>query len=128
MPSGSIPDWVIKPLTTIFVEVAIKVTDDANMVAKASGINNLEALTLARRANPITIGKKKAVEAVLLIRALMEAAATVTTFSARFGLSPEYCKIQRPVISTTPVRTSAAVMISKPRIRMTVSLPNPAKA
>ncbi len=36
--------------------------------------------------------------------------------------------MKRPASSTTPVRISAAVMISKPRIINTASLPNPAKA
>jgi hypothetical protein len=128
MPKGGIPYWVIKSLTTTFVEVPIKVTELARIEAKASGIRSLEALIFALRARPITTGIKKAVAAVLLINELNPAEATITIPKTRFGLLPVFSDKYLPNISTAPVRTRAAVKINKPRINMTVSLPNPANA
>ena len=67
MPIGAKPYFLSSPLTTILVEVATNVTELARIEAKAKGINNLLVLTRSRSANPKTIGRKKAVQAVLLI-------------------------------------------------------------
>jgi hypothetical protein len=72
----------------MFVDVPIKVTELARIVAKANGNNILEALTRARRAIPVTIGTKKAVAAVLLIKELRLAAVTIISTNMRSGLVP----------------------------------------
>src|SRR5262245_47247063 len=113
---------------TILVEVLTRVTELVRIEAKAKGISSFEGLIRARWARPKTRGIKNAVEAVLLIKAHIVAEATRITPSSRLGSSPVKRRIARPQISTTPVRTRAAVRINKPRIIITVLLPKPAKA
>ena len=48
--------------------------------------------------------------------------------NSRSGLSSACRNTARPARSVTPVRSSAAVRISNPRIMITVSLPNPRNA
>ena len=64
-------------------------------------------------ARPITTGIKRAVAAVLLINALRTAGTNIVTRKRRFGWIPTLCKITPPAISTTPVRSNAAVRINK---------------
>src|SRR5688500_8786675 len=112
MPIGGILYWVINPLTTRLVEVLIKVTELVRMEENDSGISSLDGLILARLARPMTIGTKNAVAAVLLTKALMLAAVTMTTRTKRVGSSPVCRRMARPVKSMTPVRRRAAVRIN----------------
>jgi hypothetical protein len=59
MPIGGRPYLVIKPLTTILVEVLIKVRELARIEAKARGISNFATLTFDLRARPVRMGRKK---------------------------------------------------------------------
>ena len=116
------------PLTTMFVEVLTSVTELVTIEANASGMRSFDALTPDFFAMPKTIGRKNAVEAVLLMNAPMPAEASMTIQSSRSGSVPAWRNTARPASSTTPVRSSAAVRMSRPRIMMTVSLPKPANA
>lgn len=75
---------------------------------------------LARLAIPKTIGIKKAVEAVLLMKAPSTAEETITTIWSRHGSSPVCRTMYRPTTSITPVRIKAAVRMRRPRIMITV--------
>ncbi len=72
----------------MLVEVAISVTELARIDANASGIRNLAGLTFARCASPITIGRKKAVVAALLMNELRPPAVAMMISEMRFGWSP----------------------------------------
>jgi hypothetical protein len=62
------------PLTTMLVDVLTRVTELVRIDEKASGISNFEGLIFDLRAMPMTTGTKKAVAAVLLMKALRPAA------------------------------------------------------
>ena len=128
MPSGSSSYWVINPLMTILVEELTRVIELARMAAKARGMRYLEGLALLRRARLMVMGMKKAVEAVLLRKALITAAAIMMMVKRCSDLPVEFFSRACPVISITPVLERPAVMMRMPRIIMLVSLPNPAKA
>ena len=68
-PIGAMPRCVIKPLTTRLVDVLIKVTELERIDEKAIGRSSCDGDSDERRANPMAIGKKKAVAAVLLMNA-----------------------------------------------------------
>jgi hypothetical protein len=71
---------------------------------------------------------KKAVAAVLLMKAESTATDSMMAGTSNLGLRPAYSRILRPAASTIPVWARPAVMINSPRIIITVSLANPAKA
>ena len=98
------------------------------MPENASGMRSLEALISAFFARPKTIGRKNAVEAVLLMTDPRPAETTITIRYRRSGSLPVWRSTARPVSSTTPVRSRAAVRMSSPRIMITASLPKPSKA
>ena len=106
----------------------MSVTELVRIEEKANGSRSWLGLILARSAKPITIGTKNAVDAVLLMKAPSPAEAIITTISSRKGDVPVSLRIAPPAMSITPVRINAAVRSRRPRIIMTVSLPNPAKA
>lgn len=106
----------------------IKVTELARIAAKAIGINRRETLSFKRWLKSSTTGKKNAAAAVLLIKELNVPTDTIVTSNNRLGWSRIYWTSRRLTMSTTPVRIKAAVIINKPSSRITVSLPNPAKA
>ncbi len=110
------------------MEVLIRVMALAPIEAKASGIRKRLAGTFALRANPITMGMKSAVEAVLLMKALKRVTVAVTSKRIRFELVPVCLRILRETISMTPVRSMAAVSTRSPPKSTTVSLPKPPNA
>ena len=69
MPIGFSPARTINSLITMLVEVLISVTELVRIEAKASGSSRREGLVLLCAAMPRTTGTKKAVAAVLLMKA-----------------------------------------------------------
>ncbi len=125
---GFKPASDMRPLMTTFVEVLINVTELERMEANASGMSSTDGDTLAFAATPSTTGKKNAAAAVLLMKALNVPTLSMITSSNGATREPAWRMIPRPTKSTTPVFTKAVVMMSRPRIIKTVSLPNPANA
>ena len=80
----------------MFVEVLTSVTELVTIEENASGIRSLDALTPDFFAMPKTIGRKNAVEAVLLMNAPMPAEAIITIQSRRSGSVPEWRKHRPP--------------------------------
>src|SRR5690554_2956423 len=112
----------------MLVDVPINVIELARIEAKASGMSSLLGLSWSLRLNPSTMGRNRAVAAVLLIKLLTATVTPITASSTRFGFVPASRTRNWPVYSVTPVCSSAAAMISSPSIRITTSLPNPANA
>lgn len=125
---GAMPLSVNIPLTIMFVEVLTSVTELVRIEENAIGISSFDALISDFQAMPNTIGRKNAVEAVLLMNAPRTADAIITVHKSRSGVGLARLSTARPAMSTTPVRCRAAVRINRPRIMITVSLPNPSKA
>jgi hypothetical protein len=98
------------------------------MDAKASGMSSLAGLTLARRARPMTMGRKNAVAAVLLMKDPTAMAATMITSSSWLKGRTERRRKVCTTHSVTPVRSRAVIRISSPSIITTTSLPKPANA
>ena len=84
------------PLTTMFVEVLTSVTELVTIEENASGMRSLDALMPDFFAMPKTIGRKNAVEAVLLMNAPMPAEASMTIQSSRSGSVPAWRKHRPP--------------------------------
>ena len=128
MPIGGSPARTINSLITMLVEVLISVTELVRIEAKARGSSRREGLVLLCAAMPSTTGTKKAVAAVLLMKADSVATEIMMMASRKSGRLPAWPSIHRPTVSTMPVWERAAVMMKKPRIIITVLLPKPAKA
>src|SRR4030095_983364 len=88
MSIARIPARVVKPLITRLLEVLMRVTELDRMEQNASGSRNLLGEILARSATPTTMGRKKAVHAVLLTKALRPAAESIITPSKMAGRLP----------------------------------------
>src|SRR4051812_26150839 len=96
MPIGSRLLLTINPLTTRLVEVETRVTELESIEENASGRSNRAGLVLVFRARPMTIGRKNAVVAVLLMNAPRTQEVTITIQNNRSGLSPVWASTARP--------------------------------
>ena len=96
MPIGACPPRTIISLMTMLVEVLMSVTELVRMEAKASGSSSRDGLVPFRAAMPSTTGMKKAVAAVLLMKAESSETETITTAMSRNGRFPARSKIHWP--------------------------------
>ena len=115
-------------LTTIFVEVLISETELVRIEENAKGIRRLEALIRAFAAAPIATGRKKAVAAVLLMKAESTAVAIMIATTRRVGFPPAAPKNKPACHIDYASPQQGGGHDSNPRMSMTVSLPNPLKA
>src|SRR5919197_5397191 len=88
MPISGSLDLVKNSLTTILVEVLTSDTELVTIDAKESGIRYFDGLAPIFLVNPRTTGIKKAVVAVLLMKAPSAAAVTMMTGKRRCSLFP----------------------------------------
>ena len=79
MPIGACPLLTIISLITMLVEVLMSDTELVRIEAKASGSSSRDGLVPLRAAMPSTTGMKKAVAAVLLMKADSSETETITT-------------------------------------------------
>jgi hypothetical protein len=102
------------------VEVLISEMEIVRIEENARGIRRPELLIRALAAAPIATGRK-AVAAELVMKAESTAVATMIAMTSRVGCLPATLRMKRPALSTTPVRSKAAVMINSTRINRSAS-------
>src|SRR5690606_16042939 len=125
--SGSIPAWVIYPLTAIFVDVPISVQVPPRMEANATGIKTFEGLRSSFLHIPITGPITNAVTVVLFIKAESAPVTSIVYPTKRVLLFTTFI-ICEPTLSNKPVSESAPEMIKMDAKMIMKSLLKPSNA